>query len=110
VRSVVLEAGAVIAVAVMVLVAITTMALRRSASPHRLVASPHRLVASPHRGAARRGGMSGVLAALPVWGGVLVTVLLAARGKFALAAIALVATVVHAGIGRARASVALRRE
>jgi hypothetical protein len=47
---------------------------------------------------------------VPIWGGVLVTVLLAARGKFALAAIALVATVVHAGIGRARASVALRRE
>jgi hypothetical protein len=92
----VLEAGAIVAVAVMVLVAVTTLAFRRSASPRRAVA--------------RRGGMGGVLAALPTWGGVLMTVLLAARGKFALAAIALVATVVHAGVGRARASAALRRE
>jgi hypothetical protein len=101
-RSVFLEAGAFVAVAVMVLVAITTLALRRSASPRRAVAR--------RGGSGGSGGVSRVLAALPTWGGVLVTVLLAARGKLALAAIALVATVVHVGIGRARASVALRRE
>lgn len=91
-----LEAGAVVAVAGAVLLAVTTLALRRSSST--------RNPTGPRRAA---GGM---LAALPTWGGVLVTVLLAARGKVALASIALIATVIHVGITRLRITLAQRRE
>lgn len=93
-RAMWLEGGAILGVAVVVVVAVTTVALRHSEAAR---------LAGP-----RRRGAGGVLAALPTWGGVLVTVLLLARGKLALGAIAFVATVVHAGIVRAREAHARR--
>ena len=56
----------------------------------------------PKRTGAPRG--VGPMAAFVTWGGVLVAVALAARGKLVIAAIALVATMVHGGVVRARMS------
>jgi hypothetical protein len=89
------ETGAVIAVAAVVLLAVTSLALRRSPAPRHPMGSR---------------SVAGILAALPTWGGVLTTALLAARGKVALATIALLATTVYVGITRIRAVLALRRE
>ena len=78
---------AVIALAVAVIGAATVLGMRRP---------------PPRRDGTPRG--TGAMTAFVTWGGVLVAVALAARGKLAIAAIALAATFVHGGIVRARAS------
>ncbi len=96
-----IEAGAIIAVAVAVVVAVTTLALRRSEANRRSEADRRSRsgVAGARSVSSLAGGM---LAALPTWGGVLVTVVLLARGKVALAAVAAFATMVHTGVLRWR--------
>lgn len=90
----VVEAAALIFVAVTLLVAVTTVALRRS-------------TASTGAGSARRWQVAS-LTALPMWGGVLAVVVLATRGRLALGGIVLGATVLYVGIMRFRLALASR--
>lgn len=82
------DALAVLAIAVAVIGATTWMAIRRPLPPRRPGVRP--------------GG--GPLVAFVTWGGVLVAVALAVRGRTSIAVVVLAATLVHGAVVRVRAS------